>query len=119
MPQRIGRHLILSSLLPRIIRCDLVVFASILFLSGTYIQDSALTAQVQSILWFVQGGISSPVAQANQDARPLEPGKPLQREPAGGQSHSYQFTLTSGQYLHVIVDQRGERAGAPALSSIH
>lgn len=37
----------------------------------------------------------------------LELGKPLLRELAGGQTHAYPLTLAAGQYLNVIVDQRG------------
>jgi CHAT domain-containing protein/Flp pilus assembly protein TadD len=37
----------------------------------------------------------------------LEPGKPIERELSGGQSHSYKITATSGQYLHIEVEQRG------------
>lgn len=47
------------------------------------------------------------LAQADQKAQPLETGKPLERELAGGQSHAYQLTLSAGQYLHVVVEQRG------------
>jgi hypothetical protein len=47
-------------------------------------------------------------AQAEQDVIPLEPGKAaVERELAGGQSHAYQITLAAGQYLLVIVDQKG------------
>ena len=46
-------------------------------------------------------------AQGNQQPRLLEPGNPTQRELTGSQSHSYQMTLTDGQYFKVIVDQRG------------
>ncbi|MGH9837545.1 MAG: tetratricopeptide repeat protein [Blastocatellia bacterium] len=46
-------------------------------------------------------------AQAAQDALPLEPGKPITRELAGGQSHPYRITLDAGQYLNVVVEQRG------------
>src|SRR5262245_50020008 len=42
-----------------------------------------------------------------QDSVSLEPGKPAERELSGGQSHSYKITMTSGQYLHVVVRQRG------------
>jgi len=42
-----------------------------------------------------------------QESNSLEPGKPIQRELSGGQSHSYKITMISGQYLHVVVDQRG------------
>lgn len=37
----------------------------------------------------------------------LVPGKPIERELSGGQSRSYRIAIASGQYLHVIVDQRG------------
>jgi CHAT domain-containing protein/tetratricopeptide (TPR) repeat protein len=37
----------------------------------------------------------------------LEPGKPVERELSGGQSHSYKVTMISGQYLRVVVAQRG------------
>src|SRR5262245_66040087 len=49
----------------------------------------------------------NPVVQGEKDMRPLEPGKPIERELAGGQSHSYQITLTEGQYFRVVVEQRG------------
>jgi tetratricopeptide (TPR) repeat protein len=42
-----------------------------------------------------------------QEATPLELGKPVERELAEGQSHSYQITLAAGQYLNVLVEQRG------------
>jgi len=53
----------------------------------------------------VTGG--SNAASREQESRALEPGKPVERELAGSEVHSYQFTLTSGQYLHVAVDQAG------------
>lgn len=42
-----------------------------------------------------------------QDIPALELGKPIERELARGQSHSYRIFLASDQYFHVIVDQRG------------
>ncbi len=42
-----------------------------------------------------------------QDALPLEPGKPIEREIAVGESHAYQFTLDAGQYLHAEIEQYG------------
>src|ERR1041385_807145 len=41
------------------------------------------------------------------DIRPLLPNQPIERQMKGGETHSYTITLTSGQYLYVIVDQRG------------
>lgn len=46
-------------------------------------------------------------AQNDKTTVALELGKPVERELAGGQSHRYTIRMTSGQYLHVVVDQRG------------
>ncbi len=75
-------------------------------------------ALLLNLLWLLALGVwagafspswPAPVtaAQGEQDARPLELGKPIERELAGGQSHAYQITLAEGQYLNVIVEQRG------------
>jgi CHAT domain-containing protein/tetratricopeptide (TPR) repeat protein len=47
------------------------------------------------------------IAQEDQQARQLELGKPIERELAGGQSHSFLVSLTAGQFLHMVVEQRG------------
>ena len=46
---------------------------------------------------------------ATQDEDPtlLEIGKPLLRSIAGGQAHSYKIVASAGDYLNVVVDQRG------------
>lgn len=45
--------------------------------------------------------------QSDRDAHLLELSKPVGRELAGGQSHSYRIVLTTGQYLRVVANQRG------------
>jgi CHAT domain-containing protein len=50
---------------------------------------------------------SSNATQGEKDARPLVPGQPIERELAGGEAHTYQITLIAGQYLQVLVEQRG------------
>ncbi len=48
-------------------------------------------------------------SQSQTDGAPvvtLEVGKPIERELAGGQSHSYQIKLEAGQYLRVVVEQQ-------------
>ncbi len=53
---------------------------------------------------------NTPAAQAQANAETittLAVGKPIERELAGGQSHAYQITLAAGQYLNVVVEQRG------------
>ena len=37
----------------------------------------------------------------------LELGKPIEREIAAGETHSFKLNLTAEQYAHVVVDQRG------------
>ena len=51
------------------------------------------------------GSISA--GQADNDVRELELGKPIERELDGGQHHSYQVALASGQFLHAIVEPHG------------
>ena len=46
-------------------------------------------------------------AQSADEELSLEPGKPIERELSGGQSHFYKITMTSGQYLRITVSQRG------------
>jgi CHAT domain-containing protein/Tfp pilus assembly protein PilF len=46
--------------------------------------------------------------QTKAEAIPtLEVGKPIERELASGQSHTYQMSLVAEQYLNVVVEQRG------------
>jgi CHAT domain-containing protein/uncharacterized protein HemY len=57
---------------------------------------------------FAQSGEGSDSsAQSAREARPLEPGKPVEREIAGGQSHCYSITLESGQYLRLVLKAEG------------
>src|SRR5215470_211041 len=46
-------------------------------------------------------------APGARDSISLEPGKPVERELSGGQSHFYKITMTSGQYLRLTVRQQG------------
>lgn len=45
--------------------------------------------------------------ERKDDARTLEPGKSLNDELGGGQSHTYQLALEAGQFVCVVVEQRG------------
>lgn len=45
--------------------------------------------------------------QDDQRVQPLGRDNPIERELAGGQSHSYQLQLDAGQYANLVVDQRG------------
>ncbi|MBO0723018.1 MAG: tetratricopeptide repeat protein, partial [Blastocatellia bacterium] len=46
-------------------------------------------------------------AVGQDEQRLLEPGKPIEREVAGGESHSYRLSLSTGQYVKVVIDQGG------------
>src|SRR5262245_31787885 len=47
------------------------------------------------------------VTRSAQENDSLEPGKPIERELSGGQSHSYKIAMVSGQYLQIAIEQRG------------
>src|SRR5262245_23579487 len=51
--------------------------------------------------------ISNGAAQGSTSPRVLEPGKPIKRELAGGETHVYQLDLKAGQYARLTVDQQG------------
>src|SRR5262245_17349412 len=48
---------------------------------------------------------SSGAEQNSQDVRTLEPGQPIEREIGSSETHFYQITLTSDQFLHVVTEQ--------------
>ena len=48
-----------------------------------------------------------PVLLHAQEPAQLEPGQSLEREIVGGQTHTYQITLTAGQFMRVVVEQKG------------
>lgn len=56
---------------------------------------------------FVTAAFAVGVAQQESAPRRLESGPPLTRTLAGGEQHRYEIALTAGQYLHVVVEQRG------------
>src|SRR5688572_17103071 len=47
------------------------------------------------------------VALNTQEPMRLELGKPVERELSGGQEHSYRIALTDGQYVSLVIEQRG------------
>ncbi|MEW6737100.1 MAG: tetratricopeptide repeat protein, partial [Acidobacteriota bacterium] len=46
-------------------------------------------------------------ADSNIEPVVLEQGKRIERELAGGEAHSYEIKLTAGQFLQVVVEQKG------------
>jgi CHAT domain-containing protein/predicted negative regulator of RcsB-dependent stress response len=53
------------------------------------------------------GNSARGAAQSPDEELSLEPGKPVERELSGGQSHFYKIAMTSGQYLRITVSQQG------------
>jgi hypothetical protein len=45
--------------------------------------------------------------RSQQDDAELALGKPIERNLAGNEAHSYKIVLAANQYLHVVVEQRG------------
>jgi CHAT domain-containing protein/Tfp pilus assembly protein PilF len=45
--------------------------------------------------------------QKAQERAALEQGRPIERELAAGQKHTYQITLAEGDFLSVVIEQRG------------
>ena len=80
-----------------VIHCGFVLFISI------------QSTSVQALRAGFSTGAARPneAAQEDRQARQLERDKPIERELAGGQSHSYQLALDEGQYANLVVDQRG------------
>src|SRR5512145_1091617 len=65
------------------------------------------TTSLRPVALPTQAPASERGAPSAQESISLEPLKPVERELSGGQSHSYKVTMISGQYLHVVVAQRG------------
>jgi CHAT domain-containing protein/tetratricopeptide (TPR) repeat protein len=57
---------------------------------------------VAVMLWLSAGMIVA----AQNGGDPLEPGKTVERDLAGGESHTYLISLASGQFLHAVIAQR-------------
>jgi hypothetical protein len=76
-----------------------LAFILSLFASLLPIRDS-VTAFTSD--WSDLGGM-----QGDLQSQRLERGKTIERELSEGESHVYQINLTAGQYLKLVVDQRG------------
>src|SRR5947209_3865745 len=63
------------------------------------------------------GGGQGVVAPKEADVRALEPGRPIERDLAAGEAHSYTLTLAAGQYAQVVVDQRGINVAVSAFDA--
>src|SRR5215813_5858957 len=86
------------------------VCPKIAILMGTLLISLGLAQEIdaESLSRVNQPGTDSRViAQTTTDGIPLEKGKPIEREIAPGQTEQYRLTLTEGQYVRVVVEQKG------------
>ncbi|MCI0420171.1 MAG: tetratricopeptide repeat protein, partial [Acidobacteria bacterium] len=93
----------------RMARCILGLLVGVLLLSGPGIKTQTALALIgESHRHTGQvARIAETATNLQEKADTLEPGKPIERELTGGQVHSYQISLSAGQYLRVMVEQRG------------
>ena len=99
----IARYLTPFRFGPKAAHHSLVLLLCLFLLVESVARASALSPRM-----LAQGGAGpNPIVQEEKDVRPLDPGKPIERELAGGQSHAYQIMLSAGQFMKVIVEQRG------------
>jgi len=54
-----------------------------------------------------KGDSARGAAQRADEELSLEPGKPVERELSGGQSHFYKIAMASGRYLRITANQQG------------
>ena len=61
------------------------------------------------LLFAASAGLAQqqPPSTTSVDAQVLEPGKPIERQISGGETHAYKIALNAGQYLDAAVNQRG------------
>jgi CHAT domain-containing protein/tetratricopeptide (TPR) repeat protein len=86
-----------------LVYCSLIISISLPFIRIQAFPDPLLYAGKDAN---TDASIVSPV-QENRETQQLELSKPIERESAGGQSHSYEMTLAAGQYAKLVVEQRG------------
>lgn len=67
----------------------------------------SIVITVATLLGAARVGAVQVPSDTNKVIRKLEFGKPIEREMATGDIHSYEVTLITGQFLRAVVDQRG------------
>src|ERR1041384_8721041 len=51
--------------------------------------------------------VKATVASRIQEVQQLKHGRPIARELAGNQKHTYKIAVSAGQFLHIVVEQLG------------
>src|SRR5262249_26992132 len=87
----------------------LKVYSRIAILTGTLLISlgSAQEIDAGSLYQVNQPGTAPKViTQFTNDEFPLEIGKPIEGKIAAGQTEQYRLTLTEGEYVRVVVEQK-------------
>jgi CHAT domain-containing protein len=87
----------------------LAIALSLSAVSSAGLQPNTSAGPVPSQAAQTSQASRSPLSKlyTRDNPREIEPNTPIEADLAGGETHSYRISLTSGQYLHVIVNQRG------------
>lgn len=88
-------------------RCETAAYGTVLF-AGLLLSGSMSVTQARPLSAREEGtAVSIVTTQNEKEVRSLEPGTPIERDLQGGQSHYYRIALISGQYVRVVVYQKG------------
>lgn len=68
---------------------------------------ACLVASVPFALCAQEATVESKAAADSGAVQTLRLGAPVERQIAGGESHTYRLHLEAGQYLHLVVEQKG------------
>lgn len=93
-----------------LMRCCFFRRSLCVILSATFVFSSSLIASYRLLANQSQAGPQQrqdQTVQSDAESMVIETNKAIERELAGGQVHSYQIMLTTGQYLHMIAEQHG------------
>jgi CHAT domain-containing protein/tetratricopeptide (TPR) repeat protein len=85
-------------------RCLNIYRHLLVLAAGFWLAAWPVAAQIDHAL---TGQQDRGAARSEREWELLTLGHPIERELAGGQLHSYRLALTAGQFLRLVVDQRG------------
>ena len=86
----------------------LLKICAVVLVSSIFGVDQIGSAGEKSTYWLEQSMIESDATKSReQQVKQLEAAKPVEREIVGGERHSYRVMMETGQFLRLIVEQKG------------